>query len=213
MEKIHCLFFPPFGYHYVWPIDTNYSSNVTDEYMNEICKTQNIHHLYPDLYLPFMAFMTYILLYGLAVGTFDKFHPHVLSATASFSTICILLEMSVSSLVFYLIGINYIPVIDILSILGLKFNSLVVILFFGLVCRRIRWLFWGVFLYSSACAIHATFRWLKKSEQKNLPHLELGPSQPRNTHFNYSSLILSLLQIGFIWILTPPVFRKDFFIE
>lgn len=227
-RKCLALFVPPLGYRDVWSLktgglstaaDVQYRRGISsgdvldcsipnDDASSETWAAQNIHHLGPDLYLPLMALMTYILLCGVAKGALDNFHPEVLPSTASFATFVIALELGVTLLVFYLLGIQYLPILDVLSIIGLKFESLVAIIIVGLVSRGYPVLFWGVFVYCSFCAAHATFQSLRGSEYSNRPQSEWGSQKMRHPGFIYALCIFALLQVFLCWIFTPPLHPK-----
>ncbi len=58
----------------------------------------------PDLYIPVMAFITYTLLSGYALGAKDKFTPEVLGMTASTCMVLLFLEVVMAKIAFYVIG-------------------------------------------------------------------------------------------------------------
>lgn len=47
-----------------------------------------------DLYIPLMAFVTYILLCGVTEGTLSDFHPEILPATMSFGVGMLVAELT-----------------------------------------------------------------------------------------------------------------------
>lgn len=76
----------------------------------------------PDLYIPTMSFITYVLLCGLVHGLRDDFfNPDVLSATIWFSFLILILEVSGAKAVLYMGGAPQAPVFDIASLLGYKY--------------------------------------------------------------------------------------------
>lgn len=76
----------------------------------------------PDLYLPLMSLVTYILLVGLLKGTRMTFTPAVLSDSfnSSLATMCLELVLTKLGLYFLAPGIS-VPMLDLISYSGYKF--------------------------------------------------------------------------------------------
>ena len=87
----------------------------------------------PDLYLPLMAFLTFVVLVCFSMGALsDKFHPEVLGSTAFSALLCVFVESLLLYLGFYLISGEYVPpFLDLLSYSGYIFVSVVVNLSIG----------------------------------------------------------------------------------
>jgi len=76
----------------------------------------------PDLYLPVMAFITYVLLRGYSRGLSDEFHPELLSSFASSAFFAVMFEMCLIRFLLFLAGANSPPgLLDILAYSGYKF--------------------------------------------------------------------------------------------
>jgi hypothetical protein len=75
----------------------------------------------PDLYLPSMAYITYILVVGFVMGANGTFTPDVLGITASAGLMIVLLEVSIIKLAFYLVHGARIPFLELCSCSGYKF--------------------------------------------------------------------------------------------
>jgi len=75
----------------------------------------------PDLYLPSMAYITYILVVGFVMGANGTFTPDVLGITASAGLMTVLLEVSAVKLAFYLVQGARIPFLELCSCSGYKF--------------------------------------------------------------------------------------------
>ncbi len=58
----------------------------------------------PDLYLPMMAFVTYVLLRGYSSGLSGAFHPELLSTFASAAFVTLFLEVLITKSTLYLVG-------------------------------------------------------------------------------------------------------------
>ncbi|XP_063108745.1 protein YIF1B isoform X5 [Cavia porcellus] len=83
----------------------------------------------PDLYIPAMAFITYILVAGLALGTQDsphRFSPDLLGLQASSALAWLALEVLAILLSLYLVTINTdLTTIDLVAFLGYKYVGMI----------------------------------------------------------------------------------------
>lgn len=101
----------------------------------------------PDMYIPVMALVTYILLAGVVTGTRGDFHPDNLGMTASKSLGIVFIEFCLIKLGTYLLNITGKgTVVDLFSYSGYKFVGTIVTLLMQLVNVR-GWLYWTVFTY------------------------------------------------------------------
>lgn len=103
----------------------------------------------PDLYIPLMALVTYILLAALYSGLDSRFHPEILGVTASKALAVVLLDFLFVKLGCYFLnipgGIN--QVLDLLAYGGYKFVGVIVTLMFGLM--KVGWTVYTlIFTYS-----------------------------------------------------------------
>mmetsp|Transcript_78239 Transcript_78239/g.198860 ORF Transcript_78239/g.198860 Transcript_78239/m.198860 type:complete len:333 (-) Transcript_78239:147-1145(-) len=87
----------------------------------------------PDLYIPIMGFVTYVLLCGLIRGLQDTFHPDVISATITFAMVALVVETTVAKAVLFTAGAVNTPAVDLAALLGYKFFYLSLHIFFGLI--------------------------------------------------------------------------------
>eukprot|EP00916_Digyalum_oweni_P027224 GHVL01044632.1.p1 GENE.GHVL01044632.1~~GHVL01044632.1.p1 ORF type:complete len:234 (+),score=44.56 GHVL01044632.1:26-727(+) len=93
LRKLGFTLFPFFAY-----LDSGYKDKLT---MDDISGPEEENRgkktvFVPDLYIPLMAFITYILLFGLTRGTVDNFHPEILGSTASCGGVVMILELLVA---------------------------------------------------------------------------------------------------------------------
>ncbi|XP_005399918.1 PREDICTED: protein YIF1B isoform X5 [Chinchilla lanigera] len=83
----------------------------------------------PDLYIPAMAFITYILVAGLALGTQDsarRFSPDLLGLQASSALAWLALEVLAILLSLYLVTVNTdLTTIDLVAFLGYKYVGMI----------------------------------------------------------------------------------------
>mmetsp|Transcript_15674 Transcript_15674/g.51730 ORF Transcript_15674/g.51730 Transcript_15674/m.51730 type:complete len:239 (-) Transcript_15674:2271-2987(-) len=88
----------------------------------------------PDLYLPLMAYVTYILAYGFTLGAEGKFtSPDVLGAAGSSGLGVLVLETAMLKFGLYLRGAA-VPVLDSVALSGYKFLGAVVTLAASRLC-------------------------------------------------------------------------------
>ncbi|XP_012712606.1 protein YIF1B isoform X1 [Fundulus heteroclitus] len=81
----------------------------------------------PDLYIPTMGFITYILVAGLALGTQDRFSPELLGVQASSALVWLIMEVLVVLLSLYLVTVNTdLTTIDLLAFSGYKYVGMIV---------------------------------------------------------------------------------------
>ena len=104
----------------------------------------------PDMYIPVMAFVTYVLLVGVTAGTTNGFSPEILGPTASSALAVILLEFTMIKLCIYLLNItSEVPILDLLAYSGYKFVGIIFSIIVQL-SKAPRSVFWSVFLYTGA---------------------------------------------------------------
>jgi len=87
----------------------------------------------PDLYIPTMAFVTYVLILGYMWGAAYKFTPEVLGTTASRGLFALTIEVCLIKMVFYLLNIGSLPFLDIAAYCGYKFVGIVVTIIGGFI--------------------------------------------------------------------------------
>ena len=112
----------------------------------------------PDMYIPVMAFVTYILLSTLLAGLRGAFHPELLGLTATTAFVVVIIEILALKLGCYLLSItNESQLLDLVAYSGYKFVGIIVTLVLGEVIDGFRspgatthgnsWVSWGVFIY------------------------------------------------------------------
>lgn len=80
----------------------------------------------PDLYIPVMSLVTYILLYGFIKGTQNRFNPEQLGVMASFVLGWFLVELVLIVVASYAIGIHScLKYLDLASVLGYKYAGMI----------------------------------------------------------------------------------------
>ncbi|XP_016061957.1 PREDICTED: protein YIF1B isoform X3 [Miniopterus natalensis] len=103
----------------------------------------------PDLYIPAMAFITYILVAGLALGTQDRFSPDLLGLQASSALAWLTLEVLAILLSLYLVTVNTdLTTIDLVAFLGYKYVGMIGGVVMGLLFGKI-----GYYLVLGWCCV------------------------------------------------------------
>ncbi|KAJ8257079.1 hypothetical protein COCON_G00192310 [Conger conger] len=91
----------------------------------------------PDLYIPAMAFITYILVAGLALGTQNRFSPEILGMQASSALVWLIMEVLATLLSLYLVTVNTdLTTIDLIAFAGYKYVGMIVGVVAGLLFGR-----------------------------------------------------------------------------
>ncbi|KAI5105179.1 protein YIF1A [Silurus meridionalis] len=87
----------------------------------------------PDLYIPTMAFITYILLAGMALGIQKRFSPEVLGLCASTALVWIIIEVLVMLLCLYLLTVHTdLSTFDLVAYSGYKYVGMIFTVLCGL---------------------------------------------------------------------------------
>ncbi|XP_054453902.1 protein YIF1B isoform X2 [Anoplopoma fimbria] len=91
----------------------------------------------PDLYIPAMGFITYVLVAGLALGTQNRFSPELLGVQASSALVWLIMEVLAVLLSLYLVTVNTdLTTIDLLAFSGYKYVGMIVGVVTGLLFGR-----------------------------------------------------------------------------
>jgi len=65
----------------------------------------------PDMYIPVMSFVTYVLLCGLVRGLQEQFNPDFLSSTMTFSMVVLILEVTVAKAALFMAGVQVLALV------------------------------------------------------------------------------------------------------
>ncbi|RMZ78473.1 hypothetical protein DV737_g3897, partial [Chaetothyriales sp. CBS 132003] len=172
----------------------------------------------PDMYIPIMAFITYILLSTVLAGMRGSFRPELLGSTASTALGVVIFEIVVLKTAMYLLAINNeSQLLDLVAYSGYKFVGVIVTLFLAELVTGGRgtnnWAGWVFFLYTwyaNAFFLASLLRSLKYvllPDSSNDPTLRSGASytvaraqKHRRTYF--LAIYAFLIQLSFMWILS-----------
>lgn len=107
----------------------------------------------PDMYIPVMALVTYILLSTLLAGLRGQFQPELLGYTASTAGVVVILEILLLKLGCYFLSIsNESQLLDLVAYSGYKFVGIIVTVAVAEVVNGGKgtggWIGWSVFFYT-----------------------------------------------------------------
>ncbi|XP_025104312.1 protein YIF1B-like isoform X2 [Pomacea canaliculata] len=189
-KKLGLLFFP--YTHADWSIHYNQEEPVAPRY--EINA--------PDLYIPVMAFVTYILVAGVVMGTQERFTPEQLGIQASTALVWVVIELLATMLSLYLLNLNTeLKYTDIIAYAGYKFVGMI----FSLLCGLA---FHGTGYYVALLWFGAslTFFLVRTLRQQVLPYAAASDGYAHGTKRSlYLILSVSLLQPVLMWWLTSHI--------
>ena len=103
----------------------------------------------PDLYIPLMSFITFLLLSGLKSGFSGNFSPQILGLAASSSVIFLCLELLIIYGGFYFLQCSLPSILDLLAYCGYKFVPCAAIGFLTMILGTN--IYFPAFLYCSIC--------------------------------------------------------------
>ncbi|GBC08728.1 hypothetical protein RclHR1_08340014 [Rhizophagus clarus] len=153
----------------------------------------------PDLYIPVMALVTYVLLTGIVAGTEHKFHPEVLGVNATTAFFLMILELAFIKGGCYLLNITTeTSILDILAYSGYKFIGVIITLLVGLIAPF--WIVIAAFIYTVAAN---GFFLLRSLRYVVLPDTTITntvniPQRQRRIHFLF---LVAALQFVFMYFL------------
>ncbi|KAM0790974.1 hypothetical protein ACM66B_004276 [Microbotryomycetes sp. NB124-2] len=155
----------------------------------------------PDLYIPVMSLVTYILLAAIYAGKQGQFDPQILGQTASKAFGILFLEFCCIKLGCYLLGIGEEgTMVDLLSYEGYKFVGVIVTLLAGLVGIR-GWSFWLIFAYTLFANFFFQLRSLRHIILPDPAMTPLDHSTTANTGANTHSHAARSRRIQFLFMI------------
>ncbi|KAL9613105.1 MAG: hypothetical protein Q9167_002322 [Letrouitia subvulpina] len=168
----------------------------------------------PDMYIPVMAFVTYILLSTLLAGLRGAFHPEVMGLTATAALAIIIVEILGLKFGTYILSINNdSQLLDLVAYSGYKFVGVIVTLVVSEVLNRGQgtggWAGWTVFTYTFLANAFFLLRSLKyvllPDSSVSTPagsgmHTVARSQRNRRTQFLF--LYSYIVQFIFMWILS-----------
>ncbi|KAI9252550.1 YIF1-domain-containing protein [Helicostylum pulchrum] len=154
----------------------------------------------PDLYIPVMAVVTYVLLCGLTAGLQESFHPDMLYIAVSTSVAVIFWEIVYTRLGCYFLSIPFeASMLDLVSYYGYKFVGIIVTDVVKLLGGK-GYTAWFVFFYTGLCV---SFFLLRSMRYVILPDAAAGPStmNPQRKRRLWFLLTIAALQMVYMFFL------------
>lgn len=107
----------------------------------------------PDMYIPIMALITYILLSTVLAGIRGSFHPELLGSITSTAVAVVAIEIVIIKIAMYFLAItNDSQLLDLVAYSGYKFVGVIVTLFLSELLTGGKgtnnWAGWTLFLYT-----------------------------------------------------------------
>lgn len=210
INKLYIVLFP--WRHRPWSRQQRLSHNGQDGFYLPPREDTNS----PDMYIPAMGFVTYILLSTLLAGLRGAFHPELLGSAATWACLVVIFEILVIRLAIYLLSINNeSQLLDLLAYSGYKFVGINVTLVLSEIWNRGGgtggWFGYTVFAYTylaNAFFLLRSLRYVLLPDSS--PNVPSGVSYTSNrsqkqsrTYFlaGYSYLV----QLVFMWLLTRNI--------
>jgi len=150
----------------------------------------------PDLYIPTMAYATYVLLVGYVLGLRNAFSPDLLASTASSTLVWLILEIGIIYLTLTVMSINTsLTKWDILSFSSYKYVGIIVVLLTGLLLQSYGY-------YISLIYVSLALIWFLTRTLKLRIEPEVHGMQVHGKRKLYIILMYAALQPLLIWWMT-----------
>ncbi|ELU01098.1 hypothetical protein CAPTEDRAFT_149416 [Capitella teleta] len=182
-----CLLLFPFA-HTDWSIKFNQDEPVAPRYEVNA----------PDLYIPVMAFVTYILVAGVALGTQNRFTPEHLGVTSSTALVWTILEIIILLIAMYVINVaTDLKYLDLLAYCGYKYVGMLLALIGGLLFQSS-----GYYIVLLWTSISIAFFLVRSLKLAIMPHSDPDNYIRGNKRRLYFLLFVALSQPLLMWWLT-----------
>ncbi|EPS28567.1 hypothetical protein PDE_03513 [Penicillium oxalicum 114-2] len=168
----------------------------------------------PDMYIPVMALVTYILLSVLLAGFRGNFHPELLGSITTTAIAVIVFEILCLKMAMYILSINNdSQLLDLVAYSGYKFVGIIITLVASEILTPERgtsgWVGWTVFVYTFLANAFFLLRSLKyvllpdstDSTMRNGGMHTVARSQ-RNRRTQFLFIYSYLIQFVFMWVLS-----------
>lgn len=152
----------------------------------------------PDLYIPCMAYVTYVLLYALQRGMLKEFSPEILSSTFSFALVLFILEVGAFYMAFYFAG-SPIPVLTIIANAGYKYFHVLLMVLFRIFAGSSP-VYYIFFAYFAVCSGWSVRRFMLHIEPSQLRQQYGMPPSNLTKHIVTA---MAITQVPVCWLLTP----------
>lgn len=169
----------------------------------------------PDMYIPVMAFVTYILISTLLAGLRGAFQPELLGYTATTAFVIVIFEILGLKLGCYLLSIsNDSQLLDLVAYSGYKFVGIIVTLVVGEILSGGNgtggWAGWTIFGYTFLANAFFLLRSLKyvllpeNGGDNSRGSMQTVARSQRNRRTQFLFLYSYVVQFVFMWALSRP---------
>jgi hypothetical protein len=154
----------------------------------------------PDLYLPTMSLVTYVLLCALLYGASGKFSPEVLPDVMTKCSLTQLAEVMAIRFGFYLMNAPVNNILDFFSYTGYKYLGLSVTLFLSCIVRTGRMGYYILLLWTASSVSYL----MLKVMANNIPR-DTAATGPKR---EFMVLAFAGSQLATMWFLSETKFLK-----
>jgi len=151
-----------------------------------------------DLYIPCMAYVTYVLLYGVQRGMLKEFSPEILSSTFSFALVLFILEVGAFYMAFYFTG-SPVPALQLVANAGYKYFHVLLMVLFRIIIGSSS-VYYVFFAYLAACSGWSVRRFMLHIEPSQLRQQYGVPASSLTKHIISA---MAVAQVPICWLLTP----------
>lgn len=166
----------------------------------------------PDLYIPTMAYLTYVLVAGLVLGTQNRFSPEMLGIHASSALAWLIVEILIEVVTLYITNIkSNLKTLDLLAYGGYKYVGIILAVLLNLVFQKT-----GYYIGLSYCGLSLAFFLVRTLRVQVLPegssphqHDAYSEVSTGNKRRLYFLLFVAGIQPLLMWwlsahLLSPP---------
>lgn len=166
----------------------------------------------PDMYIPVMSLVTYILLSTALAGLRGQFQPELLGATAGTALIVVAVEILILKLGCYIMNIsNNSQLLDLVAYSGYKFVGVIVTVAVAEIVNAGKgtggWTGWGVFIYAflaNSLFLMRSLKYVLLPENSGDSRMQTDTRAKRNQRTQFLFFYSYVVQFIFMWILSRP---------
>ncbi|KAJ2448499.1 Transport protein yif1 [Coemansia sp. RSA 2424] len=152
----------------------------------------------PDLYIPVMGLVSYVITIGLIIGRLGVFHPEDLGYTASSALGVIVFEVLLIKMFCYLLNVgSELQFLDIVAFSGYKFVTIIIVVLLKHLAPW--WAAWSAFAYFGFALAFFMIRSLRHALiPESSAVTGVNVHRKRRIHFLF---VIAMTQYLYIWIL------------
>lgn len=159
----------------------------------------------PDLYIPLMAFVTYVLVCAFHSGLQDRFHPRILGESASLAFMVVLVDFGFVNLGCYFLNVQA-PgsLLDLMAYTGYKFVGVIAMILIGFLStsRTLRYILFVYFFAANAFFLLRSLRSVVLPDPSMNPHTTATVnSSQRRRRITFLFLEAVFCQLVYMFIL------------